>query len=236
MSLASGAESANALSAERAQEAAQQSQLSKEAMAQVNQRIASASPQSTAQQMATGAGNRESAWQNLNAATAPVASALPATSTGTSSPTGNAKARTATAGNAWNVLNSTAKANEGAYQDWQTQQQNADTSAKSKIGQIDQFAQQDAALQPTEQQVALQQGSALGAWGGVVNSLGQLATTANRLGAFGTATTPSVTPLNQAGNYPGTSAMLNGAATSARGSAANQNLYGSPNVWSTLFN
>lgn len=228
LSLAAGAKSASALNAARTAEAARQADLNRQALGVANARINAATPQTATAQINQGADNRTATAQQLASASTPIASALPATS-GTA--TSGAQKRTAAAGNAWNILNTANKAREGAYGDWQTQQGVANEGAADKLAVLRNFSGADAALQPTEQQVALNSGDQLGAWGNIVSSLGQVAAIGSRVGAFGRSSAPGMTPAGQVMNYPGTAGMLNGIQQNARATAGN----GQTDVWTNLF-
>ena len=216
LSIAGNVKSQNAMNAARANETNQQAQIQKQSNAIFKNSLAQSTPNTAQQQMQAGQAARTNAWQNLQDATTPTASALPATSgtttsgTGSSgsatssSPTSGAGQRAASAGNTWNALNAKSAATEGSYGDWQNQQAIKNASAAQQLGVQNNFSQGDAALLPTELDVASHQGDALSGWGSIVSSLGNLAGYANKFGSFG----PKTTSLSQIGNYPGTVAML----------------------------
>jgi hypothetical protein len=193
LSIAGNAEDQSAMNSARANEVNQQAQLQKQANAAFQNSLAQSTPNTAQQQMQQGAAARTNAWANLQDATAPVASALPDTSgSGTSnSPTNSAKQRASVSGNAWNTLTAKAGATEGGYGDWENQQAIKNANASQQLGVINNFSQGDAALLPTELQVASQKGDALGGWGSIVSSLGNLAGIANQAGTFGNGTTAS---------------------------------------------
>lgn len=215
LSIAGNVKSQNAMNAARASETNQQAQLQKQSNAIFRNSLAQSTPNTAQQQMQAGQAARTNAWQNLQDATTPTASALPATSgtatsgAGTSS-TGAAGQRATSAGNTWNALNAKSAATEGSYGDWQNQQAIKNANAAQQLGVQNNFSQGDAALLPTELEVASHKGDALSGWGSIVSSLGSLAGYANKFGNFNQPTT--TTPISQLGNYPGTNAMLTGAA------------------------
>lgn len=178
-------QSQNAMNQARSTENAQQAALQAKQNAIVQKSISGSTPATAQQQMSTGAAARNTAWNNLQNATTPIASALP-TSTD-NSPTGNAQRRSTSAGNAFNTLTANAAAKEGSYGDWQTQQgiKNADTAQKLAVN--NNFSTGDANLLPLEMQVASQKGSKLTNWGSIVSSIGNLAGIASATGAFGAA-------------------------------------------------
>lgn len=219
LSIAGNIESQNAMNAARANATNQQAQLQKQSNAIFQNSLAQSTPAVAQQQMQQGQAARTNAWQNLQDATTPTASALPASGTTTSSPgasgtsgspTSGASQRAASAGNTWNALNAKSAATEGSYGDWQNQQAIKNANTAQKLGVVNNFSQGDAALLPTELQVASQKGDALSGWGSIVSSLGSLAGYANKFGSFGQPS--AATPISQIGNYPGTNAMLTGAA------------------------
>lgn len=201
LSVAGNIKDQNAMNAARASEASKQAALQKQSNAIFQDSLAKSSPNSAQQQMEAGQTARQNAWQTLQDATTPTASALPTTS-GTA--TKGAAQRAAGAAGTWNALNANAAAREGSYGDWENQQAIKNADASQKLGVVNNFSQSDAALLPTELQVASQAGDGLSGWGSIVSSLGNLAGYANKFGNFG-----KPTPMSQIGNYPGSAAMLN---------------------------
>lgn len=201
--------SQNAINQTRQNANLQQAQLQSQANQVVQKSIKNSTPQTVQSQINKGAADRVSAWQQLNQATTPIASALPAT--GTDTVTGRAAGRAATAGNAWNTLTADAAAKEGGYGDYKTQQEINNQNANSQLGVINNFSKSDASLLPLETEVASNAGSKLTSWGSILGSLGQLAGVAGATGAFSSAPVGTAAGINAAYNYPGTAAMLNGA-------------------------
>ncbi len=202
LSIAGNEASQSAMNAARANEVNQQAALQKQSNAIFANSLAQSTPKTAQQQMQQGQAARTNAWQGLQDATTPVASALPTatgstagsspgggTSTGSSAtPIGGATRRAASAGNSWNTLLANAAAREGSYGDWQNQQAIKNANAAQQLGVVNNFSQGDAALLPTELQVASQAGDSLSGWGNIVSSLGSLAGYANKSGIFGSAT------------------------------------------------
>ena len=213
LSIAGNEASQSAMNAARANEVNQQAALQKQSNAIFQNSLAQSTPQTAQQQMQQGQAARTNAWQGLQDATTPVASALPTTTSGSTTgssttgggtstgaagtPTSGASARAASAGNSWNTLLANAAAREGSYGDWQNQQAIKNANAAQQLGVVNNFSQGDAALLPTELQVASQAGDSLSGWGNIVSSLGSLAGYANKSGIFG-GTTPAVTPADAA--------------------------------------
>jgi hypothetical protein len=183
--MAGNAKAQAAMTAARANEVNQQAGLQQQSNAIFQKSLAGSTPATAAQQMQEGQAQRNNAWQALQTASAPVASALPATSD-PNSPTAQAKARAGTAANAWNTLNANAAAKEGSYGDWQNQQAIKNANAAQQLGVINNFSAGDASLLPTELQVASQAGDKLSGWGSVVGMLGNLTSLASKAGTFGT--------------------------------------------------
>src|SRR5271169_6672287 len=90
LSIAGNEESQSAMNAARANEVNQQAALQKQSNAIFQNSLAQSTPQTAQQQMQQGQAARTNAWQTLQDATTPVASALPTTGTaaGTSPATG----------------------------------------------------------------------------------------------------------------------------------------------------
>ena len=187
LQMAGNAKAQSAMTAARANEVGQQAQLQGQSNAIFKKSLAGSSPATAAQEMQQGQAQRNTAWQNLQSATAPVASALPATSD-PNSPTAKASARANSAANTWNTLNANAAAKEGSYGDWQNQQAIKNANAAQQLGVINNFSAGDASLLPTELQVASQAGDKLSGWGSVVSMLGNLSGLASKAGTFGTST------------------------------------------------
>jgi hypothetical protein len=192
MGIAGNAQSQDAMNRTRAGAVAKQSNLNTQA-----QKIAQGNiDQNTLDQanadMNKGQTARQTAWDTLQKNTVPIASALPAT-TGTG--TGTAAARAGGAAQTWNQLNAGAKAREGAYGDWQTQQAVRDSNTAQKLGVVNNFAQGDARVLPIEMEVASHSGDQLSGWGQIVSSLGMLTGLAGMagLGAHAAATGVSAT-------------------------------------------
>lgn len=173
----------------RTQEAQRQAELQKQNSAIYSKSLAASTPQVAAQQMQAGQNARESAWNQLQKSTVPVASALPATG----GATGKASARTGAAANVWNNLTANANAKQGSYDDWNTQQAIKNANAAQNESIINNFSEGDARLMPTELAVAGQAGDKLSGWGSIVSTLGSLAGLAGATGAFGAAKTAAST-------------------------------------------
>ncbi len=193
LSLAANAQEQSAINAARANEVNQQRALQNQANAIFQNSLAQSTPATAQQQLQQGAAARNSAFQDLQSAITPVASALPTANAGANAntPTAGAQQRATSAGDTWNSLLARANATEGSYGDWQNQQaiKNADTA--QKLGVINNFSAGDASLLPTELQVASQAGDSLGGWGSILSSLGNLAGYA---GKFATPAMPAVSP------------------------------------------
>ena len=195
MEIAGNAQSQAAMNRARSNETAQQQALQQKANAVVQKSIAGSTPQTAQQQMQAGQNARTGIWANLQNATTPVASALPAT---TDTATTAAGKRATTAADSWNSLNANAQAKEGSYGDWQNQQNIQNADAAQQLGVINNFSQGDANLLPLEMNVASQAGGKLSGWGNIVSSIGNLAGIASATGAFGAASKalPSAAALN----------------------------------------
>lgn len=222
-------QAASNMAAQRAAEVQRQSALNRQAQEITKARINNSGTTTAAEQINKGATDRTNAWQALNTIENPVASALPATGTGTA--TGKATSRATGAGNAWNILNSSAQAREAGYGDWQNRQGLENEGAADKLAVIKNFSGADASLQPAELEAAYHSGDQLGAWGNIVSTLGQVAGLANSAGAFGRVA-PAQTPLSQVNNYPGTARMLSGVAANNTARAG----LGDTTLWTRLFN
>ena len=207
LEMAGNAQSQSAMNQARANEVAQQAALQKKNDALLQTSMSASTPATAANQMQTGQNSRNSIWSSLQGATVPEASALPATG---STPTTAAQKRAGGAAATWNQLNANAAAKEGSYGDWQNQLaiNNSDTAAK--MGTNANFAQQDAALLPTELQVASQAGDQLSGWGTILGALGGLAGAAGKSGMF--ASNPSVanSVTEGTGNLAGGSSLYMG--------------------------
>jgi hypothetical protein len=185
MSIAGGQQAKSAMANTRAEFNAKEADLQAKNNVLFRNSLAQSTPEVAAQQMQTGANQRGSIWNNLQSASTPVASALPAT--GASTTSGKAGARASSAGNAWNTMNATAAAKEGGYGDWETQQAIKNADVTQKMGVNTDFAQGNARLEPLELQVASEAGDKLSGWGNIVSSLGMLTGLAGATGAFASA-------------------------------------------------
>lgn len=202
LSIAGNEESQSAMNAARANEVAQQAALQKQSNAVFQNSLSQSTPQTAQRQMQQGTAARANAWQNLQNATTPIATALPTaadgatttTSSGASSPTSSAAQRATTAGDTWNSLLANAAAKEGGYSDWENQQNIKNANAAQKLSVLNNFSQGDAALLPTELQVASQAGDGLSGWGSIVSSLGSLAGYANKAGLFSQTPSAAMAP------------------------------------------
>ena len=178
MQIAGNARAQSSLASERAKEVAQQAGFQRNAQTQVNNSLAQSTEPVAQKQMATGAGDRISAFQALQAAGAPLTAqpGQPATSNkiigGT--PTEQAAARSGSAGNAWSDLQARAQATEGGYGDWETQQGVKNALTSGKLSTIGAESRNAASIYPIEQQVALQSGDQLSGWGQLLQTLGGL--------------------------------------------------------------
>ena len=183
MSMAANEQSKSAISAARARAVAKQEEINKKAQAATQKNINANTLDQANADMATGAGTRKTAWDELQLASQPIASALPAT--GATDPTSKAQKRSTSSGNTWNDLNATAAAREGGYSDWQTTQagRNADTGRQLSV--LNNFAQGNARLLPTELEVASHAGDALSGWGHIVSTIGSISSMAGSSGSFG---------------------------------------------------
>ena len=196
LNLAGNAQDASAIAATRAQFAAKQAALQQQSNAIFQNSLKDSTVDKAQTQMQTGQNARTSIWNQLQNATTPIASALPAS--GSTTATGNAAARASSAGSVFNTMADTAQAREGSYEDWQNQQAIKNADASQRLGVINNFSQGDANLEPVELQVASQAGSKLSGWGSIVSSLGSLAGIAGASGAFGGATSAASNSANAA--------------------------------------
>jgi hypothetical protein len=178
MQIAGNQEAKSALNATRSQEQVQQAGFQKSAQSQVANSLAQSTAPVAQKQMETGANNRMSAFQALQAAGAPL-TGQPTQSTTTNkviggTPTEQAAARSSNAGNAWSDLQARAQANEGGYGDWQTAQNVKNATTMGNLSAIGTQASDAASIYPLEQNVALQKGDSLGGWGQLLSALGSL--------------------------------------------------------------
>lgn len=195
LQMAGNAKAQAAMNAARASEVAQQQKLQQQSNSIFAKSLAGSTPATAAQQMQQGQAARTTAWQDLNKSTQPIASALPAV---TDTATGGASRRASGAANTWNTLNANAQAKMGSYGDWQNQQAIKNADVAQRLGVINNFSAGDAALLPTELQVASQSGDQLSGWGSVVSMLGGLAGMAGKGGLFASAK-PATPPVGWAG-------------------------------------
>jgi hypothetical protein len=211
LQMAGNAQAQSAMNKARADEVAQQAALQNQSNAVFQKSLAGSTPATAAQQMGQGQAARTTAWQTLNNATQPVASALPAT---TDTATSGAQKRASSAANTWNELNANAAAKEGSYGDWENQQNIKNENAAQQLGVYNNFSAGDAALLPTELQVASTKGDALSGWGSIVSMLGRVAGAASAGGVFG-GTSPQVSsvPVSAPQIVDGPSMSSNGWAT-----------------------
>jgi hypothetical protein len=234
LQMAGNAEAQSAQNDARAKAVAQQAELQKKAQAVAQQSIAKSTPQVAADQMAKGTAARQTAWQNLNTATQPIASALPAT---TDAATSGANKRATSSANAWNTLNAQAAAKEGGYGDWENQQAIKNNDVNQQLGTINNFSAGDAALLPTELQVASHAGDSLSTWGSVVGMLGSLAGAAGSMGGgSGSLGAPSSSQLNALAAGQGPVNAATAAATPASTLARGANAWSGLNTATTLNN
>jgi hypothetical protein len=182
VSVAGQQKAARATAAARSKSVQQQKTLQRQADQVFNKSLDDSTPANANAEMAAGKQARMSVWNDLKSATTPIASALPATQTTTSNPTGAATARSAGGANALNNLNANAKATEGSYQDWNTAQAIKNADASRKLATINNFAGANASLLPTELGVATEAGDQLSGWGSIVSALGTISSAAG--GAF----------------------------------------------------
>ncbi|MDE2101773.1 MAG: hypothetical protein KGL39_31290 [Patescibacteria group bacterium] len=183
LNIAGNSEDAAAMAKVRADFTRKQALLQQQSNDIFQNSLKGSTPAIAGQQMQAGQNARTSMWNQLQSATTPVASALPAT--GAASPTSKAAARATTAGNVFNTMNEGASAREGSYGDWENQQAIKNADAAQKLGVVTNFASGNSNLLPTELQVASQAGSKLSGWGSIVSSLGALTGLAGASGAFG---------------------------------------------------
>ena len=170
LAMAGNAKAQSSMAKTRAQEAVRQAGLAHQNENLYDKSVKKSDLPAMQQQTDAGTAQRQSAWNDLQTSTQPIASALPANG-------GAAATRAGAAGNAWNKLTSRAQAKEGGYQDWQNQQdiKNADTAQKMSVN--NNFSEADARLFPAELQVAGQAGAQLSGWGNIVSAVGSLVTT-----------------------------------------------------------
>lgn len=224
MGIAGNMQAQDAINRTRANAVSKQAGLDRQAQAIAQKNIDQSTIEQANADMAKGQQRRQTAWDTLQKSSTPIASALPAT-TGTG--TGKAAARAAGSANTWNTLNANAAAKEGSYGDWQTAQSVRNSDIAQKLGAINNFAQGDARVLPTELEVASHAGDELSGWGQIVSSLGMLTGIAGMAGLGGTAAKTAVTPISQVANYPMSDAMITGAANAQAAS-------GIPASWTTM--
>lgn len=168
LSIASQQKAKSAMSKVRSDYAQQQSDLQRRATPIYEKNRLASSPESVNAQLAKGAAERGALVDALQQSSQPIASALPATDDANSR-------RTATAGNAWRNLVTGAGNELGSYGDWNTNQNVGNIDTNSKLGVINNEAQANARLFPTELGVASEKGDKLSGWGQLVSSLGTIA-------------------------------------------------------------
>lgn len=183
LSAAGAAKSRSAMSKTRAQFAAKQGALQDQSNDIFQDSLSKSTRKGAGAAISKGASDRQTAWHTLNDASAPIATALPATST--SAPTNRAAKIAGGAASAWNNLNAGNQARAAGYGDWEDAQARKDADEAQKLGVINNFSQGDARVLPGELDAASRKGDALSGWGNIVSSLGSLAGTAGASGAFG---------------------------------------------------
>lgn len=180
LQIAGNEKAKSAMNAARAAETSKQSQLQQEADAAYQKSLSQSGKANAQAQMAKGEAQRVNAWEALQKAGEPVASALPATTGATA----KASQRAGSAADTWNALNAKAAAREGSYGDWQNQQDLKNSEANRQISVLNNFSRADSNLLPTELQVASQAGDKLSGWGQIVQALGGLTYAANSAGVL----------------------------------------------------
>lgn len=172
LSIAGQQKAKSAMKSVRSEYAQQQSDLQRRAIPIYEKNRLASSPESVNAQLAKGAAERGALVDALQQSSQPIASALPATDDANSR-------RTATAGNAWRNLVTGAGNELGSYGDWNTNQNIGNIDTNSKLGVINNEAQANARLLPTELGVASEKGDKLSSWGSLISSLGTIAGMAN---------------------------------------------------------
>lgn len=233
-------ESQSAMNATRAAEVAQQKAIQQRSNQIFNEALPQSSESSAASDLNSGANARFNSFNNLQTATTPIASALPAT--GTATATSKAAARANTASTTFNNLYAKAQGKEGSYGDlankWAIN--NADTA--QKLGVQNNFSQGDARLLPLEMEVASHKGDKLSGWGTIASSLGMLAGLAGVTGAFGTAVNSAGVPLANVSNAAAEAQGLGAAGTTGSRLLSLPANLGSElpavndSVWSNIYN
>lgn len=180
LSIAGNETSKSAMEGARARQVSQQADLQRKNSALFSANLAKSGAGTADQEMATGKQARENIWNQLQDASSPVASALPANQTG---PTAAAKKQAGGAASTWNNIVSGAKAKVASVGDWETNQANRNADTSARLGVNNDFSRADANLLPLELQVAESKGDGLRTWGSIVGALGSIAGSAGS--AFG---------------------------------------------------
>jgi len=224
LQIAGNEKSKSAMNKARANEVAQQTALQRKNTALFQSNASKQGSANASQEMQAGADARTNIWNQLQKASSPIASALPATGTN------SAKKRTDTASNSWNSIVAGNKAKLASTGDWQNQRaiNNADTS--QKIGVNNDFSRADANLLPLELQVANSKGDALRGWGSIVSSIGSIAGGLSGIGGAAGAT-------NGASSLAGIGSASTGiAGTLAGGGTPIASAGGIPSGWTNVYN
>jgi hypothetical protein len=219
MQMAGNAKSQSEMNKTRAAFVAKNAKLQDESDQIALESAGKSSPKNAQKELDAGAAGRENAWNNLQLATTPIASALPATSSPDSA-TGRATAATGGATSAWNRIVTNAGARMGSYGDWETQQAVKNADAAQRLGIVNNFARGNANLLPLEMTVASQKGDKLSGWGQLVGALGAMTSVGGMAaGAFasapGAATVAGVKSSIAGGLVSPESVMMNNAAMGA---------------------
>lgn len=174
LSMAGAARARSAMNKTRSAYAAKTAELDRQSDEIFKKSLAKSRPQDAQEALQKGEADRVNAWEALQQASTPIASALPASGT-TDTATGKNAKRAGSAAATWNQLNAKAAAKQGAYGDWQTQQALKDSDASQQLSVVNNFARGNAAILPGQLESASHAGDGLSAWGSIVSSLGSIA-------------------------------------------------------------
>jgi hypothetical protein len=172
LSIAGNMKAQSAMKSARAAAAAREDALQQRSEKIFSESLKKSTPQAAQDALAAGEAGRTNAWRDLNNATQPIASALPAT---TSTATNSASKREGGAAQTWAALNAGNAAKVNAYGDWENQQNIKNAGASQDLSLVDNFARGDARTAATELAVARHAGDALNGWGNIVGLLGSVA-------------------------------------------------------------
>jgi hypothetical protein len=196
MGAAANAQAQSQMNSVRSAEVKRESDLQNQANSVFQKSLSTAGADTAKKQVASGAAQRQSVYNALKQVAQPTAgAALPSDDAGANpvvtsdGATQTARRTASTRGNAWGNLTSGAAAQEGGYQDQQTDQALENADANRQIGVIGSKARGWAGIMPTEMEVASHSGDALAGWGQLVSALGSVAGVGGAMG-YGGASNP----------------------------------------------